>query len=118
VFSDTARWISVVRGSLKLIAPSRRTRFPDRKEKLRHAFHRAKLRWKGSDRAGVELYDLRADPGERNNVAGRDKGAVSSLLEAVDRYYRAAPPDWVGGTDLTAAEEEQVKKELDSLGYF
>jgi choline-sulfatase len=118
VFSDTSRWISVVRSPFKMIAPSRRTRFPGRKEKLRHALHRAKLRWTGRGRAGVMLYDLRSDPGERSNIASRETGTVKELLGVADRYYKEAPSEWLAASDLTAAEEEQVRKELDRLGYL
>lgn len=118
VFSDTSRWISVVRTPFKLIAPSRRTRFPSRKEKLRHALRRAKLRWTGRGRAGVMLYDFRADPGERSNIASREKNVVEALLNEADRYYKTAPSGWLGAEYLTAEEEDQVRKELDRLGYL
>jgi hypothetical protein len=118
VFSDTSRWIAVVGGGFKLIAPSRRRRFPTRKERLRHALHRAKIRWASRGGSGVELFDLRSDPGERFNIARREKGVGKELLEAADRYYREKPAHWADASDLTAAEEEQVRKELDGLGYL
>ncbi|MBP2681826.1 MAG: hypothetical protein H6Q78_1689 [Candidatus Krumholzibacteriota bacterium] len=113
VFSDTARRIGVVDGRFKLIAPSRRSRFSSRTERAKHALHRAVLRGKG-----VELYDLGRDPAERINLASREKGAVKALEQAADRYYRTVPPEWSAGADLTRAEEEQMRKELDGLGYL
>jgi arylsulfatase A-like enzyme len=118
VFSDTSRWISVVRAPFKLIAPSRRTRFPTRGERLRHVCRRAKLRWTGRAGAGGLLYDLGRDPGERDNIARRERARTRDLLSAADRYYRTAQAEWPGTGDLTAAEEEQVKRELDRLGYL
>ena len=118
VFSDTERWISVVHGGFKLIAPSKRRRFPTRAAKLRHALRRTKMMLAGNDRRGIELFDLRTDPGERKNLAGRQKKAVSALMVLVDGYYKTAELASVGGTDLSAAEEARIRKELDGLGYL
>jgi choline-sulfatase len=123
VFSDTAYRISVVHDGFKLIAPSRRTRFTDRREKLRHFLHRVRAALSGADRRAMELFDLRKDPGERVNLAGREKKKTSALLELIGRYYKEEPQPLSGGpgdggSDLSSSEEEQMRKELDGLGYL
>jgi hypothetical protein len=64
------------------------------------------------------LYDFRSDPGERSNIASREKNVVEALLNEADRYYKTAPSGWLGAEYLTAEEEERVRKELDRLGYL
>jgi len=87
VFSDTARWIGVVNGRFKLIAPSRRIRFRSRKERLQQVFRRAKLAWKGMGRGGVELYDLGLDPASETRREPREghrqgaRGGGLSILQ-------------------------------------
>jgi arylsulfatase A-like enzyme len=64
----------------------------------------------------TELYDLRADPGERDNIATGHAKVVATLAAALDRWReqhqggaRPGPP-----VDLTADEW----RELESLGYL
>ncbi len=118
VFSDTARWISVVRGNHKLIAPSTRTRFRSRSEKFRYKLSRLKRSIEGKAKHDVALYDLRSDPGERTNLAGREKGVVASLRALAGEYYRQAGPPLPGERSLSRLEEEEIKKELEGLGYL
>jgi choline-sulfatase len=64
-------------------------------------------------RAGtVELYDLRADPGERHDVAATETGARARLAAALDAWLAAHPATPAGVPDVTDKLEE-----LRALGY-
>jgi arylsulfatase A-like enzyme len=119
VYCDTARWISVVRGDYKLIAPSTRSRFRSRAEKLRYRLSRVKRSFEGKAKHDVALYELRSDPGERHNLAGREKGLAASLRGLAGAYYREAGPISLPGEQgMSRTEEEEIKKELEGLGYM
>ena len=67
-----------------------------------------------------ELYNLRSDPGERENVFGRERAPAAQMqermrqhlrmLEEQSAHYRLAP----GG----AEEDEAVRRRLAALGYL
>jgi arylsulfatase A-like enzyme len=118
VFSDTARWISVMRGDFKLIAPSMRIRFRSRPEKVRFALSRVRRALSGEATRAVQLFDLRNDPGERTDVAAREKGTLSALRALAREYYESEGSRVEGGEKLTKREEEELKKELEGLGYM
>ncbi len=64
-------------------------------------------------RAGtVELYDLRADPGELHDVVATEAGARARLSAALDAWLAAHPATPAGVPDVTDKLEE-----LRALGY-
>jgi len=72
-------------------------------------------RWKFIDLPEPELYDLAADAGESNNLAGRDSSQVKALAAAknalVSRAQQAAPAATIAEAD------ERAERRLRSLGY-
>jgi choline-sulfatase len=66
-------------------------------------------RWHYIQGAGVELYDLEHDPGERSDLAGREAGERERLQAALARF--PAGPSLPQGTDPAVAER------LAALGY-
>ena len=67
----------------------------------------------------TELFDLNADPGERNNLAPQRTEVVRVLTEIHDRW-RAARLQAAGGRAVTqrdAAGQEALSKKLGDLGY-
>ena len=66
--------------------------------------------------SGVQLFDLERDPGERDNLAGRDPAGASELSERLDERLteareRALPPEQRALTD------EELQR-LRALGYL
>lgn len=57
----------------------------------------------------VELYDLRADPGQERDVAGKHREAAASLREQLKRYASEAGP--------AKAPDSAQLEQLRSLGY-
>lgn len=52
-------------------------------------------RWKlllNPDRSRIELYDITADPGEQNNVAGQQPEVVEALAQKVLAWEKTLPP--------------------------
>jgi tetratricopeptide (TPR) repeat protein len=64
-----------------------------------------------------ELYDLRTDPGEKNNLAGRREGDAARMREEVHRLMQSAAST---GTPLAYRQEldETARERLRSLGYL
>jgi tetratricopeptide (TPR) repeat protein len=73
--------------------------------------------WKYIRAPKPELYDLRRDPGEQNNLVDKEPQRVRRLRDRVDRWRQAmasaAKPRTAGGTALPKGMIEQ----LESLGY-
>jgi len=66
--------------------------------------------------ATVELYDLRADPGEKTNIAAKQQERVAALrrdLEGLRQASRASAVSGVTGA-IDAADEERLR----ALGYL
>ncbi|HEX7186541.1 MAG TPA: sulfatase [Thermoanaerobaculia bacterium] len=63
--------------------------------------------------AGVELYDLVADPGERRNLAAADPAAVQGLSWLLERRARIGAPPQAPPVSLDPELEEQLR----ALGY-
>jgi arylsulfatase A-like enzyme len=61
---------------------------------------------------GVELYDLRADPGEVSNLAGGQPERLRELRARLERWLAAVP-----ASDPEAEPTEEKLKDLRSLGY-
>ncbi len=72
--------------------------------------------WKLIEGARIELYDLRADPGERHDLAA-DRGEVrDSLLALLDATGFASHARGAHAADLDVLSEEE-RENLLSLGY-
>jgi hypothetical protein len=72
-------------------------------------------------RDSAELYDLKADPGEREDLASARpletayyRQSVRRLILAMRRGPRAAAP---GDTELTDEQREKQRENLRALGY-
>ncbi len=68
-----------------------------------------------------EVYDLHADPGEKNNIAAQDqsrlehyRGLLATFLERLTAQRRLPPEDEPRAAPLT----EEVKRRLKALGYL
>jgi arylsulfatase A-like enzyme len=72
-----------------------------------------KLIW--SAPGAIELYDLRADPGERENVAERQPDLAATLGAALDRWRQQHRGGGRTGKPVELTSEEW--RELESLGY-
>ena len=118
VYCETAHLVSVVSGAFKLIVPNKRSRFRSAKEKLRYKVSRARKRLSGEEERRVELYNLRKDPGEATSIASREKETVARLTRLIDAYWAGEHGTFGEGQDLTEAEEERIRKELEGLGYY
>lgn len=66
----------------------------------------------GVERDYVELYDLRADPGETRNVAGRHPDLQATLAQALDRWRQERSP-----TRPEADLPDELREKLRQLGY-
>ena len=64
----------------------------------------------------VEVYDLKADPGERSNLASDAAKAKSAreLVRAASGLAKSLPPHGVGKTKMTKELEDQLR----ALGYI
>ena len=76
---------------------------------------RRKLIFTPSDK-GVQMFDLERDPGERDDLAGRDPAGASDLSERLDARLeearaRALPPE------QRAMTEDEIER-LRALGYL
>ena len=69
-----------------------------------------KLVTKG-ERATPELYHLRADPGERKDLAAVEPGRLAELRARLEAFLRDAVPDLRTGLDTESAEGETAGKE-------
>ncbi len=118
VYCETAHLISVISGDYKLIALNKRTRFRSTKEKLRYRASRVGKLLSGKGERPIELYNLRLDPGEKTNVASMETETVARLKKLIDIYYAGGRFTFGEGQDLTEAEEERIKRELEGLGYY
>ena len=71
-------------------------------------------RWKYiRSAAAEELYDLRADPGERRNLAGERGDVREEMRSALAAWTRAHPLNMAH-----APLNEELKETLRSLGYL
>jgi arylsulfatase A-like enzyme len=74
---------------------------------------RLKLVWNGRGRH--QLFDLRTDPGETTNLAGRDPERVRKLGSLLARYRDALPPP--GRVGAVRPLDAETLRALRSLGY-
>jgi arylsulfatase A-like enzyme/Flp pilus assembly protein TadD len=73
--------------------------------------------WKYIQASREELYDLRADPGETDNLAARREGDAARMREEVHRLMAEAAPT---GPPIAYRQEldETARERLRSLGYL
>ena len=95
----------------------------DRRFKLIFAQSKPEQRWIGGEGVPFALYDLAADPGETENVAGDFPDERQRLEEALWRWEsRERFPVELGGIDETCSEERVMEGEtrrlLEALGYL
>ncbi|HYG64316.1 MAG TPA: sulfatase [Thermoanaerobaculia bacterium] len=64
--------------------------------------------------AGLELYDLAADPGERRNLAAADPATVRGLSWLLEQRARAGTPEKPPQVPL----DPELEKQLRALGYL
>jgi arylsulfatase A-like enzyme len=64
-----------------------------------------------------ELYDHRADPAERRNVASAYPGVVRELRERVERWMDAHGWEAASARDARTRLPDDVRAELEALGY-
>jgi hypothetical protein len=72
-----------------------------------------KARGKGKKRAGgegVELYNLAADIGEKNNLAVEQPDKVKELRARLDQWMKSAVPAGNAGIEAGAATPKRGKK--------
>lgn len=65
---------------------------------------------------GIYLYDLEADPGERENLAGRGLAVEAELLRILDGFQRDVRNP-VRGPGERVLDEEEARR-LEALGYL
>jgi arylsulfatase A-like enzyme len=63
-----------------------------------------------------EVYDLENDPGEKKNLAGKDRALDAALRALAAEYWSRAEPD-AGGTRLEGIDEKTWER-LRALGYL
>jgi arylsulfatase A-like enzyme len=63
----------------------------------------------------VELFDLRADPGEQENVAALHAEVAAALEAALERWKQRHPAGGHAGQPVELTPDEW--RELESLGY-
>jgi arylsulfatase A-like enzyme len=69
----------------------------------------------GETRSGsIELYNLRADPGETANVAGASPGQASALMRRLEAWSRRREPRWGAPRRV----DDETRKALEELGYL
>jgi arylsulfatase A-like enzyme/Flp pilus assembly protein TadD len=73
--------------------------------------------WKYIQAPREELYDLRADPGETNNLAEKREGDVARMRDEIHRLMAEAAPS---GAPIAYRQEldETARERLRSLGYL
>ncbi len=71
-----------------------------------------------NDQLPAELYDLRADPGERNNIIAGHPERAAELKALADSFVPADGAAAIDAMELSEGERSQVEKQLEELGYL
>jgi len=72
--------------------------------------------WKYIDAPQPELYDLKADPGETDNLAERNAVQAKRLREALRTLIQSLAP--AGAKPAPAVRDKETRDKLASLGYI
>jgi arylsulfatase A-like enzyme len=74
---------------------------------------------------GVELYNIEDDPGEKENLAEKEKDVLQKMRSLLEEHIarkrpNVAPPDDDSSSagQAETSDDEQVKERLRALGYF
>jgi arylsulfatase A-like enzyme len=65
---------------------------------------------------GEALYDLAADPGEEDDLSGREPGRARKMKRKLEKYLAGLPPPPPGGEGRTV--DEETREALKGLGYL
>ncbi len=121
VFSEGFPFVAGVSGSRKLIISFYRVMPPgERFRRLKALFLRKnwrKLLLHLYSIFKTSLYDLRADPEEKNNLLKREEAWARKMKETIESWYRRS----IARTGRVIAEEiedEKIIEQLKSLGYL
>ena len=71
-----------------------------------------------NDELPQELYDLRSDPGETRNLAGKQSEKCRELRALANRFVPADAESPLEELALTAEDQRRVEKHLQELGYI
>ena len=77
-----------------------------------------KLIWDSRNPGTPELYDLRTDPGERENIAGREPDLLQRLQQLVDQRLKAATASSPADPVEPPSHDEAMIRRLRDLGYL
>ena len=87
--------------------------FFDRNIRALYAFP---YKWIETSRGGAELYDLSADPQERQNLAAKDSQRAAAMHEQLERRIAELPPLYDEGARAQVSDD--TKRSLRALGYL
>ena len=65
----------------------------------------------------AELYDLEADPDERNDLSGSETDRTRESIERLLEWYRAAPRPFRGSQLQRVKLDDETIRQLQALGY-
>lgn len=100
-------------GLLKMLKGRNPAADLDRHDRVMGSVRVGDLRLIVDNKGVAELYDLRADPGQRHNLADQQQQAGRALLDLLKRASSPAPDD-LEPVELDA----RTRQQLESLGYI
>ena len=65
----------------------------------------------------INLYDLKKDPQENNNIAKYNPQLIKDMEKILSQMIVSSPEN-LQNEKMNEDEEEQIKKELTKLGYM
>jgi len=66
----------------------------------------------------IELYDLKKDSLEKNNIATQERRTIRQLWKSISTYYHKAKKIEQISAPVKAALDKQLEEKLESLGYI